>query len=62
MNIYMCRFLVIPDMHETKKAQELGGHLVSIHSAEEIEFISTLANFGMKEDDATKKSLAIILV
>ena len=41
-------------MHETK-AQELGGHLVSIHSAEEIEFISTLANFGMKEDDATQK-------
>ena len=42
------------DMHETK-AQELGGHLVSIHSAEEIEFISTLANFGMKEDNATQK-------
>ena len=42
------------DMHETK-AQELGGHLVSIHSAEEIEFISTLANFGMQQDDATPK-------
>ena len=42
------------DMHETK-AQELGGHLVSIHSAEEIEFISTLVNFGMKEDNATQK-------